>query len=310
MFVPSLSASFARSFSTSGVLNKPIKNVAIIGSGLMGSGIAQVSAAAKLNVVLVGRSDNSLKNAHQSIETSFKRIAKKKFAKDESAQKSFVDERLKYIRLTSNIAEAVKDADLIIESVVEDIDVKQKLFAEIESAASPDAILATNTSSLRLNELGANLKRKENFICLHFFNPVPLMRLLEIVRHEKTSDSTFNDAVAFGKAVGKTPVACKDTPGFIVNRLLVPTLFEAFQLAERGDATTKDIDTGMKLGAAHPMGPFELADYIGLDTMKSIQDGWRKADPGNPSFKGSKLVDKLVAEGKLGKKSGEGFYKY
>jgi len=310
MLVSSLSASVSRSFSTSGVLNKQIRNIVVVGSGLMGSGIAQVSAGAKLNVVLVDKNQSALQKAQQTIDKSFKRIAKKKFADDEAAQKAFVDERIKNIRLVSSIPEAVKDADLVIECIVEDIVAKQKLFDDIESATSSDVIIATNTSSLRLQDIGVKLKRKENFVGLHFFNPVPVMRLLEVIRHEKTSQSVFDAAVEYGKAVGKTPVACKDTPGFIVNRLLIPALFEALHLAERGDASMKDIDTAMKLGAAYPMGPFELADYVGLDTVKFIQDGWRKAYPDNPSFKGSKLLDKLVAEGKYGMKTGEGFYKY
>jgi len=310
MLVSSLSASFARSFSTSRALQKPIKNVVVVGSGLMGSGIAQVSASAKLNVVLVDQNEDILKKAHQAIDKSLKRVAKKKFAEDEAAQKAFVGDVLKNIRLVPNVKEAVKDADLVIEAIVENIGAKQKLFADIESAIPKDSIIATNTSSLRLHDIGAKLQNKENFVGLHFFNPVPVMKLLEVVRHENTSESTFNDAVAYGKTVGKITVACKDTPGFIVNRLLVPYMYEALSLAERGDATFKDIDTAMKLGASYPMGPFELADYVGLDTMKFIQDGWRKTYPDNPLFKESKLLNKLVDEGKFGIKSGEGFYKY
>jgi len=310
MPVSSLSASFARSFSTSRALQKPIKNVVVVGSGLMGSGIAQVSASAKLNVVLVDQNEDILKKAHQAIDKSLKRVAKKKFAEDEAAQKAFVGDVLKNIRLVPNVKEAVKDADLVIEAIVENIGAKQKLFADIESAIPKDSIIATNTSSLRLHDIGAKLQNKENFVGLHFFNPVPVMKLLEVVRHENTSESTFNDAVAYGKTVGKITVACKDTPGFIVNRLLVPYMYEALSLAERGDATFKDIDTAMKLGASYPMGPFELADYVGLDTMKFIQDGWRKTYPDNPLFKESKLLNKLVDEGKFGIKSGEGFYKY
>lgn len=136
------------------------------------------------------------------------------------------------------------------------------------------------------------------------------MKLLEVVRFEQTSDDTFNKLVEYGKSVGKTTVACKDTPGFIVNRLLVPYSFEAFKMAERGDAKIEDIDVAMKLGAGYPMGPFELADYVGIDTLKFIIDGWAKQYPDNPLFKPSELINKLVEEGKLGRKTGEGFFKY
>lgn len=176
-----------------------------------------------------------------------------------------------------------------------------------------------------MKDIGANLKQQANFGGLHFFNPVPVMKLLEVVRHDNTSDATFLELQKFGKTVGKVTVACKDTPGFIVNRLLVPYMYEALRLAERGDASIKDIDVAMKLGAGYPMGPFELADYIGLDTLKFIQDGecarpgssrspppsgWAKQFPDNELFKPSALLNELVGQGKLGQKSGEGFYKH
>uniref|UniRef100_A0AC34REM8 Hydroxyacyl-CoA dehydrogenase n=1 Tax=Panagrolaimus sp. JU765 TaxID=591449 RepID=A0AC34REM8_9BILA len=170
--------------------------------------------------------------------------------------------------------------------------------------------LATNTSSLRLVDIGANLKYKDRFGGLHFFNPVPVMKLLEVVRFNETSDDTFNKLMEYGKSVGKVTVACKDTPGFIVNRLLVPYSFEAIKMAERGDASIKDIDTAMKLGAGYPMGPFELADYVGLDTMKFIMDGWKETYPNDPTFQTCDSLNKLVSEGKLGRKTGEGFFKY
>ncbi|KAI6209313.1 Eukaryotic translation initiation factor 2A [Aphelenchoides besseyi] len=282
MLSSNLSKSFVRSFSMSSPVFKSIKTVAIVGSGLMGSGIAQVSAQAKLNVVLIDQNEQILGKAQKAIDKSLRRVAKKKFAQDES---KFVDGTLQYIKTTSNLSEAVKQADLIIEAIVENIEAKQKLFEQVEKDAPQDAIIATNTSSLRLVDISAKMKRKEQFGGLHFFNPVPVMKLLEVVRGEKTTDDTFDSMVKYGETVGKTTVACKDTPGFIVNRLLVPQMYvkytfilngtfryEALHMAERGDATVKDIDTAMKLGASHPMGPFELADYVGLDTVKFIQD--------------------------------------
>ncbi|CAI4224566.1 unnamed protein product [Auanema sp. JU1783] len=298
-----------RQFSTTASLNK-VSNVAIIGAGLMGSGIAQVTANAKINVVLVDQSADALKKAEKTIETSLRRIAKKKFADDSQKAEGLVSSTLSHLKTTTVVADAVKDADLVIEAIVENIGVKRTLFAEIEKAVKSSAILTTNTSSLRLEDIGANLSNKSQFGGLHFFNPVPMMKLLEVVRHGETSDATFNTLMEYGKQIGKVTVACKDTPGFIVNRLLVPYMLEALRLHERGDASKEDVDVAMKLGAGYPMGPFELADYVGLDTLKFIMDGWHQQYPSEPSFKPSETLDKLVESGKLGRKSGEGFYKY
>ncbi|KAK0406875.1 hypothetical protein QR680_018861 [Steinernema hermaphroditum] len=300
----------ARELSTSAVAFKPVKNVTVIGSGLMGSGIAQVSAQAKLNVVLVDQSKEVLDKAFKSIDTSVRRVAKKKFADDAAKQAQLVEETLKGLSVTTNVEEAVANADLVIEAIVENIEAKRKLFAQVEGAAKESTLIATNTSSLKLVDIAANLKRKDRFGGLHFFNPVPVMKLLEVVRFNATSDETFNSLLEYGKSIGKTTVSCKDTPGFIVNRLLVPYMFEALRMAERGDASKKDIDIAMKLGAGYPMGPFELADYVGLDTCKFIMDGWVQQYPNEPIFKASPTLDKLVSEGKLGRKTGEGFYKY
>ncbi|PAV91543.1 hypothetical protein WR25_10864 [Diploscapter pachys] len=306
----SCAASSARHFSSTATQLARIQNVTIIGAGLMGSGIAQVSANAKLNVVLTDISEPALQKAQKSIDTSLRRVAKKKHADDAKAQEDLVQSTLKQLKMTTNLAEAVKEADLVIEAVVENIELKKKLFADVEKNAKKDAILTTNTSSLRLKDIGINLNNKANFGGLHFFNPVPVMKLLEVVRHDETSDETFKSLMEYGKAIGKTTVACKDTPGFIVNRLLVPYMFEALRMYERGDASKEDIDVGMKLGAGYPMGPFELCDYVGLDTTKFIMDGWAKQYPEEPAFRQSPLLSKLVAEGKLGRKTGEGFFKY
>uniref|UniRef100_A0A7E4WAW3 3-hydroxyacyl-CoA dehydrogenase n=1 Tax=Panagrellus redivivus TaxID=6233 RepID=A0A7E4WAW3_PANRE len=300
----------ARAFSTSAVLNKSVNNVTIIGAGLMGSGIAQVTAAAKLNVNLVDSNEKALQKAQKGIQSSIARIAKKKHAGDEAAQKALVESVLSKITVSTNLPKAVEQSDLVIEAIVENIEVKRKLFAEIEANTSAQTLLATNTSSLKLIDIGANLKHKDRFGGLHFFNPVPVMKLLEVVRFDATSKETFDSLLAYGKAAGKTTVACKDTPGFIVNRLLVPYCFEALRLAERGDASKEDIDVAMKLGAGYPMGPFELSDYVGLDTLKFIMDGWVKDHPNDPTFNASESLNKLVKEGKLGRKTGEGFYKY
>ena len=181
--------------------------------------------------------------------------------------------------------EALTSADLVVEAVVENMALKQKLFAEYDKIAPAKTIFASNTSSLPISEIASTSSRPDRFGGLHFFNPVPVMKLLEVVRIPQTSDETYNAMVAWGKAMGKATVECKDTPGFIVNRLLVPYLMEAVRMVERGDASAKDVDTAMKLGAGYPMGPFELADYVGLDTNKFIMEGWSERFPEEPLFK-------------------------
>lgn len=275
----------------------------------MGSGIAQISAQADLNVVLVDQSAAILDKAKKGIEGSIRRVAKKKF-EDEKQQAALVQRVLSNIQLSTNIGEAVSKADLVIEAIVENVEAKQKLLAEVEANIASDAMMATNTSSFKLADIAAKLKHKQRFGGLHFFNPVPVMKLLEVVRFDHTSDEVFNRLMGYGKSVGKVTVACKDTPGFIVNRLLVPYMLEAMRMVDRGDASKEDVDLGMKLGAGYPMGPFQLADYVGLDTLQFIVKGWSQKYPDEPAFKPVKTLDKLVAEGKLGVKSGEGFYKH
>lgn len=188
--------------------------------------------------------------------------------------------------------------------------VKHELFTLIDKSAPNHAILTSNTSSLSIEEIAQVTNRKDKFGGLHFFNPVPVMKLLEVIRIPQTTDETYNKLMEFGASIGKVCITCKDTPGFVVNRLLVPYMAEAVRMLERGDASAKDIDTAMKLGAGYPMGPFELADYVGLDTTNHIINGWYEKYPDNPLFKPIELVQKMVKEGKLGVKSGEGFYSY
>lgn len=288
----------------------PLKNITIIGSGLMGSGIAQVSAQAKYCVTLVDRTNDILQKAEKSIQKSLERVAKKKYSDDKEAGASMVKEVMKNITFSTGITDSVKKADLVIEAVTENLSLKQNILREVEQKCLDKTIIATNTSSFSLKEICRNSKKANNFAGLHFFNPVPIMKLVEVVRTDQTKEEVFDSLMEFARKVGKVPVACKDTPGFIVNRLLVPYMFEAIRMAERGDSSMEDIDTAMKLGAGYPMGPFELADYVGLDTMKFIQDGWHAAYPNEPMFKPSSYLNKLVSEEKLGRKSGEGFFKY
>ncbi|XP_021195856.3 hydroxyacyl-coenzyme A dehydrogenase, mitochondrial [Helicoverpa armigera] len=300
----------ARNFSSSSPMQSAIKNVTVIGGGLMGSGIAQVSAQAGQNVILVDLSSDVLAKSQKSIGANLGRVAKKVYKDKPQEGEKFVAESMARIKTSTDPAEAAKSADLVVEAIVENMNVKHKLFTQLDAVAPNHTIFASNTSSLSINEICSVVKRKDRFGGLHFFNPVPVMRLLEVVRGADTSDATYKTMMEWGKAVGKTCITCKDTPGFVVNRLLVPYICEAIRLYERGDASARDIDTAMKLGAGYPMGPLELADYVGLDTNKFILDGWHKKYPDQPLFNPIPLLDKLVAEGKLGVKAGEGFYKY
>uniref|UniRef100_A0A0N4ZM46 3-hydroxyacyl-CoA dehydrogenase n=1 Tax=Parastrongyloides trichosuri TaxID=131310 RepID=A0A0N4ZM46_PARTI len=294
---------YSRFFSTSIRCMKEIQKVTVIGSGVMGSGVGQISAQGNCNVTIVDRNEACLRNSKIVIIKSIERIAKKKFGNDNHHDKEeFTNGILDKIKYTTNLNYAVSDCDLIIETIVEDLGIKKQLFKNIEKHCKDDTIITTNTSSLALEKLSEDLKNKHNFGGLHFFNPVPMMKLVEVITIKETSKDVTECLIEFCKKIGKTPVQCKDTPGYIVNRLLYPYLFDAIKLHERGDATKEDIDKAMKLGASYPMGPFELADFIGLDILKSIMEHY-------PDKK-SQLLDKLLEEHKYGIKSGEGFYKY
>lgn len=299
-----------RLYSLSTASHQKINHVAVVGSGLMGSGIAQVTAQSGYKVTLVDSNEKALDKALGSIQKSLTRSTKKKFEGQAAEQEKFVSEVMSRISVASGVDKGAEKSDLIIEAIVENLGVKHTLFKQLDEICPPETILTSNTSSLPIKDIAEPCSRKDKFGGLHFFNPVPVMKLLEVIKTEDTSDATYNTLLEFGKSIGKATVECKDTPGFIVNRLLVPYLFSAIQMYERGDASVKDIDTAMKLGAGYPMGPFELSDYVGLDTSKFIMDGWRERYPNDPAFQTSKILDKLVLEGKLGRKSGEGFYKY
>ncbi|GFS55970.1 hydroxyacyl-coenzyme A dehydrogenase, mitochondrial [Trichonephila inaurata madagascariensis] len=299
-----------RSFSSSSVMNLALKNVTVIGGGLMGSGIAQVAAQTGHNVTLVEVSEPLLNKATANIKKSLERVAKKKFNDKAQESEKFMKETLDRLKTTTNPADSVKEADLVIEAIVENMKLKHDLFKTLDQAAPKSTIFASNTSSLSITEIASVTNRKDRFGGLHFFNPVPVMKLLEVIRTSETSDDTYNKMMEFGKELGKQTITCKDTPGFVVNRLLVPYMGEAVRMLERGDATARDIDIAMKLGAGYPMGPFELLDYVGLDTTLFILNGWHEKYPENPLFQPSEMLKKLVSEGKLGMKTGEGFYKH
>lgn len=254
--------------------------------------------------------DQLVGKALGGIKKSLERVAKKQFKDDAAKGQQYVDGTLSKLKGSTKLEEAVASTDLVVEAIVEKMNIKHELFSKIDAAAPASTIFTSNTSSLSIAEIGAVTKRQDRFGGLHFFNPVPMMKLLEVIRTEKTSEETYQQLMEFGKKLGKTCITCKDTPGFVVNRLLVPYMAEAIRLLERGDASARDIDIAMKLGAGYPMGPFELSDYVGLDTTNNIIHGWHEKFPENPLFNPPKMLEKLVSEGKLGVKSGEGFYSY
>uniref|UniRef100_A0A8B9J3P3 3-hydroxyacyl-CoA dehydrogenase n=1 Tax=Astyanax mexicanus TaxID=7994 RepID=A0A8B9J3P3_ASTMX len=289
----------SRSLCSSAARNAAIKHITVIGGGLMGAGIAQVAATTGHSVVLVDMSEDILKKSAKSIEGSLKRVVKKKFADKPEAGEEFLQKAMKNISTSTDAAAVVQKTDLVVEAIVENLKVKQDLFSTLDKVAPEHTIFASNTSSLPIADIASSTARLDRFGGLHFFNPVPMMKLVEVIKAPGTSQQTFDALIDFSKALGKHPVSCKDTPGFIVNRLLVPYLMEAVRLHERGHGSKEDIDVAMKLGAGYPLGPFELLDYVGLDTSKFIIDGWYETEPENPLFSPSPLLNKLVAEGKL-----------
>lgn len=280
-----------------------IKKIGICGCGLMGSGIAEVASKAGMTVVVREINDDLLKKGMGRIDKSLSR-AVQKGKLDEAGKKAVLDK----ITGTTKL-EDIRDCDLICEAIIENIDEKIKLYGDLDAIVKKDAVFASNTSSLSITEMGATTGRPDKFCGLHFFNPVPVMKLVEVVRTVATSEETFETAKAFGEKLGKVVVSCKDTPGFVVNRLLVPYLLDAIRALESGVATREDIDTGMKLGCGHPMGPLELTDFVGLDTtyyiaeilFEEFKDHHYAAPP---------LLKAMVKAGYCGRKTGRGFYDY
>ena len=280
-----------------------IKKVGVIGCGLMGSGIVEVCAKAGYEVVVSEINDKFLQNGMDRLNKSLSRAVSKGKATQEE-----MDAALAHVKGTTNTADFAP-CDLVIEAAVENMELKKKIFAELDDILRPEVIIGSNTSSLCITEMASATQRGDKVLGIHFFNPVPVMPLLELVRTILTSDETLAIAEEFGQSVGKTTVVAKDTPGFIVNRLLVPYLLHAVRIYEDGLATREDIDTAIKLGLNHPMGPLALLDLVGLDTTLFIADAMFEEFK-DPRYAAPPLLRRMVLAGHLGRKSGKGFYDY
>ncbi len=281
-----------------------MQKVAVIGAGTMGNGIAHVFAQNDFSVNLVDVSDAALERGLKTIEKNLDRQVKKG-AIDE-AKKS---QTLANLSMHTEMAAAIGDADLVVEAATENVDLKLKIFGDMDKYAKADAILASNTSSISLTQIAAVTGRPDKVIGMHFMNPVPVMKLVEVIRGYATSDETTRTIMALSEKLGKVPTECNDYPGFVSNRILMPMINEAIITLHEGVAGVKEIDTIMKLGMAHPMGPLKLADFIGLDVCLSILNVLYEGF-GNPKYAPCPLLVNMVRAGKLGAKSGEGFYDY
>ena len=281
-----------------------MKNISIIGAGTMGNGIAHVFAQTGFKVNLIDVSAAQLEKAIATISKNFDRQVAKGTVTEEQKQTA-----LNLISTVTDIAEGVKDADLVVEAATENIELKLNIFKQVDAAAPAGCILASNTSSISITKIASVTKRPELVIGMHFMNPVPVMKLVEIINGYATTKEVTTTIVELSKQLGKVPSVVNDYPGFIANRILMPMINEAIYSLYEGVAGVEEIDTVMKLGMAHPMGPLQLADFIGLDVcvsiLKVLQDGF-----GNPKYAPCPLLVNMVTAGKLGVKSGEGFYVY
>ena len=281
-----------------------MENIAVIGAGTMGNGIAHTFAQSGFNVQLIDISENSLAKAIITITKNLDRmVAKEKISEDDKKN------TLANISTYTSVKEGVKNASLVVEAATENIDLKLSIFKELDAVCPDETILATNTSSISITQIAAVTERPEQVIGMHFMNPVPIMKLVEIIRGYNTSDEVTSLIMELSKKLGKTPVEVNDYPGFVANRILMPMINESIETLYNGVAGVSEIDTVMKLGMAHPMGPLQLADFIGLDVCLSIlnvmYDGFK-----NPKYAPCPLLVNMVRAGKLGVKSEEGFYDY
>ena len=281
-----------------------MENIAVIGAGTMGNGIAHVFAQNGYKVNLIDISAEALDKAFKTIEKNLDRMLSKEKITTETKEKT-----LSNLHKITNLQEGVSDADLVVEAATENMDIKLSIFKQMDQFAPANCILSTNTSSISITKIAAVTKRADKVIGMHFMNPVPVMKLVEVIKGYSTSNKTLQSIMELSKIIGKVPVEVNDFPGFVANKILMPMINEAIITLHEGVAGVEEIDTVMKLGMAHPMGPLQLADFIGLDVclaiLKVLQDGF-----GNPKYAPCPLLVNMVTAGKLGVKSGEGFYNW
>ena len=277
--------------------------VFLAGCGTMGAGIAQTFAVSGYEVVMFDRTMELVDRGYAKIE---KQLRKQEERGRMTAEE--VDAALRRLSRSVDLNDA-SDATLVLEAIFEDMIAKRELLKALDAICAPDCLFGSNTSSLSITEMASGLQHEEQFLGIHFFNPAPVMKLVEIIRGDATSEETLEVALDLVRSIGKEPVICRESPGFIVNRILIPMINEAVELLDCGVASREDIDQAMKLGANHPMGPLELADFVGVDIVLAIMEVLY-SETGDPKYRPSLMLRRLVRAGKLGRKSGEGFYQY